>query len=135
MGATNTKGDLGEARVMYECIKRGYKVAIPHGHDWTADLIVERDGKLERIQIKTTESDGECIVANAETVHFNGKTSVAIPYDTTKFDWLVVFDITSDRCYFVRSTEITSRKLRLRLQPPKNNQKVGIKLAENYLDW
>jgi hypothetical protein len=31
---------------------RGFKLAFPFGEDWDYDLIIERAGKLERVQVK-----------------------------------------------------------------------------------
>jgi hypothetical protein len=41
--------------------RKGHKVALPFGEDWNYDLIVEREGRLERVQVKYTESDGRVI--------------------------------------------------------------------------
>ena len=50
MAETKRKGDLGEAMVMADVLRRGHKVALPVGEDWRYDLIVLRNSKLERIQ-------------------------------------------------------------------------------------
>ena len=49
MAESKRKGDLAEIMVIADSIKRGYKVAIPYGEDWPCDLIVLRNGKLERV--------------------------------------------------------------------------------------
>ncbi len=52
MAPLKQKGDLAEMLVAADLVRRGYKVALPFGEDWDYDLIVERDGRLERVQVK-----------------------------------------------------------------------------------
>ena len=48
MAPLRTKGDLAEAMVAADVLRRGYKVAWPHGEDWDFDLILGRPtGELE----------------------------------------------------------------------------------------
>ena len=49
MADLKTKGDLAEAMVFADLLKRGYKVALPYGEDWDYDLIVVRRGRFERV--------------------------------------------------------------------------------------
>jgi hypothetical protein len=56
------KGDLAEIMVAADLLRRGYKIAIPYGEDWDYDLILCRDGRLERVQVKYAKSDGVVIV-------------------------------------------------------------------------
>ena len=61
MAPLKAKGDLAEMMVAADLMRRGHKVAIPYGEDWDYDLIVCRDGSLERVQVKHTRSDGRVI--------------------------------------------------------------------------
>ena len=47
------QGSVGEARAIYEYTKLGYVVCKPF-KDCDYDLIIEKNGKMERVQIKTT---------------------------------------------------------------------------------
>lgn len=69
MGSTKARGDIGEALVIAEAKKRGYQVAIPYGENWRYDLIVQRAGKLERIQCKYTKSDGARIIVKCRSTN------------------------------------------------------------------
>ena len=46
------KGNIGEAVVLSEFIKRGIQVSIPFGDSARYDLIAEFNGKLNKIQVK-----------------------------------------------------------------------------------
>ncbi len=59
MAGLKAKGDLAELMVATDLVRRGYRIAIPYGEDSDFDLILCRDdGRLERVQVKYTESDG-----------------------------------------------------------------------------
>ena len=47
------QGDLGEASALQWLAARGYAIAIPFGHSPNWDLIIEQDGSLFRVQVKT----------------------------------------------------------------------------------
>ena len=133
MAETKRKGDIGEAMVMADVLRRGYKVAIPVGEDWRYDLIVLRGGKLERLQCKYTVSDGVRIVVRCRS---SNNWSV-YKYRSDDFDWLVTYDASSGKCYYVPSTMLGSGRaeINLRLAATKNSQKAGVLWAKDYEDW
>jgi len=132
MAITKTKGDLGVTIVMADVSKKGYKIAIPMGEDWDYDLIVLKNRKLERVQVKYTESDGRVIHASCcSTNNWNIKK-----YSQQMIDWLAVYDKTSDKCYYIPSSFMGEGRhhINLRLVKPANNQQKGIHYAKDYLD-
>lgn len=130
MAETKRKGDLGVAMVMSEVMRRGYKVAMPVGEDWPFDIIVLRNGKLERLQCKYTESDGDVIDLHCRSAN----NWVSYKYTSAEIDWMALYDKTTDACYFVPSEELgTGRSLiSLRITPTKNGQTKGIRFAAAY---
>jgi len=133
MAETKRKGDLGEAMVMAEVLRRGYKVAIPVGEDWRFDLIVQRGRKLERVQCKYVTSDGArvripCRSANGWSTH---------KYTPTDVDWIVAYDQTTKCCYFVPSSLLGEGRslITLRLVPTKNGQSKRVLWAKDFTDW
>lgn len=53
---TSTKqGDIGEARAIYEYTKLGYTVARTLFDSAKYDLIIDKNGILEKVQVKTTK--------------------------------------------------------------------------------
>jgi PD-(D/E)XK nuclease superfamily protein len=130
------KGDLAEVLVAADVVRRGHKIAIPYGENWDYDLIVCRHGALERVQTKYAESDGDVIEVKCFSASLtNGKVRAIKQYTSSTVDWIAVYDATTDRCYYVPSSEFAEGKtyLHLRLAPPKNNQRAGIRLAHDYL--
>jgi PD-(D/E)XK endonuclease len=54
MPTPREQGDIGELSAMYWLASRGASVAVPIGNSRHWDLIAELDGRLLRVQVKTT---------------------------------------------------------------------------------
>jgi hypothetical protein len=52
-------------------------------------------------------------------------------------EWLAVYDVTTDCCYYLPASELGSGMslLHLRLGDARNNQRVGIRFASDYVDF
>jgi hypothetical protein len=133
MSETSTKGELGEVMVMADLVKRGYKIAIPLGEDWRFDLILFRDNKLEKVQVKCTESDGEVIrVRTQYNVGGNGSDNHGVKYTPNDTDWIACYDVTTDKCYYIPSSDLGQYSIALRLKEAKNKQKKNVRWAKDY---
>jgi PD-(D/E)XK nuclease superfamily protein len=135
MASLKTKGDLAELKVATDLLERGYRIAIPFGEDHDFDLILCRDDRLERIQVKYTESDGKVITVRCRSNSLtNGKVRHIKRYTAATVEWIAVYDKTSQGCYYVPSSELGSGRdeISLRLVKPKNCQRMGIRWADGY---
>jgi hypothetical protein len=129
------KGDLAELMVAADLRGRGYRLAIPYGEECDYDLVIERDGKLERVQVKHVESDGAVILVSCRSHSLtNGRIRKTKHYTAATIDWLAVYDRTTDRCYYIPARElgVGRRELSLRITPAKNNQRARIRAAADY---
>lgn len=134
MAIKKAQGSIGEAMVMSEALRRGYQVALPFGEDWRYDLIVLRKGKLDRVQCKYTCSNGDIVTVRCRSLN-NWNTII---YCQNDIDWLAVYDLTTDRCYFIPSTMLGDKgraSINLRLTPTKNKQKKLILWAKDFTAW
>jgi hypothetical protein len=137
MAPLKQKGDTAELRVAFDLRRRGYLILFPFGEDCDYDLVIERDGGLERVQVKYTESDGVVIVVKCSSHSLtNGRIRQTKHYTADTIDWLAVYDRTSDRCYYIPAVELADGRsqLHLRLTPARNNQVSKIRFAEEYVD-
>jgi len=131
------RGDLAELMIACDLLRRGYKLAFPYGEDSDYDLVMEREGKLERVQVKQTESNGAVITVKCCSHSLtNGRVRETKRYTAATIDWLAAYDRTTDRCYYIPASELGDgrRELLLRVAPAKNNQRARIRLAEDYLE-
>jgi PD-(D/E)XK endonuclease len=136
MAPLKAKGDLAELMVATDLLRRGYKIALPYGEDWDYDLILCRGDALERVQVKYTESDGKVITVRCRSHSLtNGKIRATKYYTAQTVDWIAVYDLTTDRCYYVPSVQLGDGRatLTLRIAATLNNQRLGIRPVEDYL--
>lgn len=54
LSSTKKQGNLGVARALYEYSRLGYTVLTPLTDCNTYDIVVEREGVFQRVQVKTT---------------------------------------------------------------------------------
>jgi hypothetical protein len=133
MGATKRKGNLAEIEVIRHAIQLGHRVSLPYGEDAPYDLVVERNGRLEKVQCKFVQSDGRVIVVRCRST--NGWATKK--YSPADVDWIATFDSTTQRCYFVPSSLLGEGKaaLHLRLTPARNGQTTRTRHANDFIDW
>jgi hypothetical protein len=132
------KGDLAELMVAADLRRRGHKVAIPYGEDWDYDLIVERDGALERVQVKYGRSaEGVLVVRCRSHSLTGGRVRTTKRYTAAIIDWLAVYDAATAQCFYLPASELGEGRaeLRLRLAPARNGQRARIRLAADFLSF
>ena len=61
------KGDLAELKVAADLLERGHAIAFPYGEDSNYDLIVDRDGCLERVQVKYVHGNPNVVEARCKS--------------------------------------------------------------------
>jgi hypothetical protein len=131
------RGDLAELMVATDLLRRGHRIALPYGEDCDFDLVLIRDLRLERVQVKHARSNGAVIAVRCGSHSLtNGKIRRTKHYTARTIDLLAVYDATTDRCYYIPAAELGPGRsvMHLRLRPARNGQRVGTRPAENYLD-
>jgi hypothetical protein len=138
MASLKKKGDLAELKVAADLVARGCELSIPFGEDSSYDLIADYEGRLHRVQVKYTASDGQVVVVRCRSHSITkGKVRRTKIYTAAMVDWIAVFDATTERCYYVPSWMLGAEGLgdmRLRLTPARNGQFLRVRPAEDYLD-
>jgi hypothetical protein len=118
-------------------VRQGYRILFPFGEDHDYDIAIDDGDRLQRVQVRYTRSDGAVVkvrcFSNSLT---NGKVRVTKLYTADTVDWMAVWDVTCDRCFYIPAAALgTGRaELRLRLTPSRNNQRRRIRWAEDYRD-
>lgn len=102
-GCMNTKkqGDIGEARAIYEYTKLGHVVCAPLCDSAKYDLIVEKDGIMKRVQVKTSSyiRNGGFVIIVA-TTGGNSSRNYVVPRKEGDFDDLFILT-SNDRCWMI----------------------------------
>lgn len=93
------KGNIGESRVITFALQRGYDVLIPFGDNLKYDIVIDRNGKFERIQVKYCRSNKSFIKIG--TRYCTGYKPKVGKYTKDMIDWIAGYDVNTDICYFV----------------------------------
>ena len=129
------KGDLAELVVAADLAKRGWDIAVPWGENSDFDLIASKGSRLERVQVKYDGLNPDVVFVRCQSHSLtNGRVRQTKRYTAETIEWIAVYHQPSDRCFYVPARELgAGRKvLHLRLSRPRNNQRSGIRSAEDY---
>jgi hypothetical protein len=124
------KGNLTELKCLSAFYELGYQCSIPYGENSRYDLIADIDGKLIRVQCKTSREIAEGVIEFAcRSSRSNTQSNVQRKYTADEIDYFCTF--WNEKCYLIPISECSVSK-KLRFVPPKNGQKVGITYAKDY---
>lgn len=113
----NTKriGNIGEAKVLAKFVELGIPVYIPFGENESADLIAEFNGKLQKVQVKTSTKYQEGYTNfNLVSTCFKGNSSYHHTYDETDIDYFALYSIPLDEIYLIHVNDSSSGSIRIR---------------------
>jgi PD-(D/E)XK nuclease superfamily protein len=107
---TREQGDLGEYSALEWFLSKGVSVAIPFGHSPDWDLGAELDGRLARVQVKTTGCRRNhrwtvLISTRGGNQSWNG---LAKYFDASRCDFLFVL-VADGRRWFIPATAVEGR--------------------------
>ena len=122
-------GNITELEVLTYITKLGYQVSIPFGDRERYDQVWDINGKLLKIQIKTSRYTNDAIKFSCRSSHRVKGKCVHTQYTSDEIDYFATF--WDGKCYLVPIEE-TSNEKTLRFCLPKNGQTKGITLAKDY---
>lgn len=110
---TYTKqGDIGEARAIYEYTKLGYGVSRTLFDSMKYDLIVDIDGELKRVQVKTTTSKSPYGVYQATLKTAGGNKSSSHVRLRSDDDYDLLFVLADNgQCWSIPTSEFTAKNV------------------------
>lgn len=131
----NTKriGNIGEAKVLCKFVELGIPVYIPFGDNEKADLIADFNGKLNKIQIKTSimaEEGSMVFDLTSSTIH--RKNGVKHKYTPSEIDYFACYNISRDKIFLI-PISYQGNTIKIRFQLAKNNQNKNIHWESEFL--
>lgn len=105
--STSQNGDIVEATVSLECLRRGWEVLFPNGNRLPYDFVLDIKGRLLKIQVKRAwfdQKNGLFKVKKVRTLA-NRKEIKIQKYNLTDFDFAIccIFDL--NEYYIIPSKE------------------------------
>ena len=103
------QGNIGLAKAIYELQVLGYRISIPFTENQKYDLICEKDGKLNRVQIKTTKQISKygIYAANLRTLGGNQSYHTVKKREIGDYDLLYVLT-DNNTSYLIPDEAITA---------------------------
>jgi hypothetical protein len=127
-------GDASTLAIMAALRESCVALYVPFGENTRCDLIVDDDGQLMRVQCKTgrlREGAIRFAVCSCYGHHRNPQTSRR-NYEG-EIDYFAVYCPETTGVYMVPIDDVPLKATAyLRVDPPRNNQSKGIRLAANY---
>lgn len=124
------KGNLTELQCLSAFVEQGCGISIPYGDNSKYDFIADIDGRLFKIQVKTSSlKDENAIKFSCRTTHVNCKGIKNERYSSNEVDFFATY--WKNQCYLIPINECSVEKI-LRFAPPKSGQLKGITFAKDY---
>lgn len=129
---TKSIGDISEAFVISQLVKRGYLVSIPFGENHRYDIIADDGNRLLRIQVKTGRLRGDIIHFKSSSSHYHRRGPHKLRSYRGQIEYLAVFCPGNGKVYMVPESELVTSSGHLRLSPTRNRQARNIRWASQY---
>lgn len=133
----NTKryGNIGEAMAISLFVKHGIPIAIPFGDNEKYDLIAEFNGKLNKIQVKTSISKAEngTVTFDVTSSSLHRKNVSKAKYTKNDIDYFFCYNIETNKSFLIEAPETPVNMITIRIDPPKNKQVKNIRYEKDYL--
>ena len=121
----NTKaiGIIGEAKVLCKFVELNIPVYTSFGDNERTDLVAEFNGKLNKIQVKTSikAENGKMIFDLTSSTAHRSK-GVRHKYTSTEIDYFACYNIARDKIFLIPITKAPATSITIRYEKPKNNQ-------------
>lgn len=127
------RGNLTELQCLTAFYEAGCHVSLPYGENSRYDMIVDVNGQLIKVQVKTAsikKDTDNAIIFSCRSSYVNCTGTKNVKYTKQEIDYFATF--WDGQCYLVPVEECSTEKT-LRFKPPKNGQTKGIVFASDYL--
>ena len=129
---SKNKGDLGVLKATVALAEQGWLPLLPLSEHENFDLVGYKDGQFRRIQIKYRTLKNGVISTTFRSVWSDKNGIHTVPVDKSTIDLYCMYCPETDECYWFNPKDFNNN-VNLRVKEPKNNQKLGINLASDYL--
>ena len=130
--STDQKGALAELAIANAAFELGVGVSKPYG-DERYDLIFDLRPAIVRVQCKWASRRGDVVLVSCYRARRNASGLLRRFYTADEIDAYAAYCHDLRTCYFLPFAEFGDRAaIQLRLEPTRNNQRIGINWAAAY---
>jgi hypothetical protein len=129
-----SKGDRSTLAIMLALHDAGYELLVPFGENTRYDFVIDDVLRLARVQCKTgrLRKGGVIFSACSSYAHHPNPKMVTRSY-LGQIDYFAVFCLDTGVSYLIPIEDApVTRRGKLRIDPPRINQRVGVRFAADY---
>ena len=133
MLTTDQKGAVAESAIVHAAIKLGVGVLRPVSDGERYDLIFDLRPELVRVQCKSAVLRGSVLKIPCYSARRSRNGFVKRYYSAAEIDAIAAYNADLDRCFYISLAQLPGRScLQLRLEPCRNNQRLGVNWAGEF---
>lgn len=126
-------GNIGEVKALSKFVELGLPVYLPFGDTEKCDLIVEFNGKLNRIQVKTSvKSENGVMKFSLNSCSLHRSKGFKHFYNKLEVDYFVLYNISRDSLMMINIEDVGNDAVTIRYLEPKNKQSKGVRYEKDY---
>ncbi len=130
---TDQKGAIAELAIAHAAAELGVGVFKPLTDGERYDLLFELRPRLMRVQCKSAVLQNSVLKVPCYSSRRNRSGFVKQYYSASEIDAIAAYSIDLRRCFFIPIDEVPGRSyVQLRLEPCRNNQRIGVNWAEEF---
>ena len=127
-------GNIGEAKVLAKFVEMGIPIYIPFGDDEKADLIAEFDGKLNKIQVKTSiKSKNGCSIFDLTSSTAHRTNGERRKYLNSEIDYFALYSLDRDKIYLMKVPDNPMLAITIRFEDTKSGMKSRVNYESDFL--
>jgi PD-(D/E)XK endonuclease len=129
---TKDKGDLGVFKAQADLAAQGFMILLALTEHAPFDIAVYKDQRFRRVQVRYRACGRNgCLTVHLRSIWNDKRGTHRLPMNKEEVDVVCVYCPDNDRCYYFDPKKI-QQSITLRLQPPRNGQRVGVRMAADY---
>lgn len=127
-------GNIGEVKVLAKFVEMGIPIYIPFGDDEKADLIAEFDGKLNKIQVKTSiKSKNGCSIFDLTSSTAHRTNGERRKYLNSEIDYFALYSLDRDKIYLMKVPDNPMSAITIRFEDTKSGMKSRVNYESDFL--
>jgi len=127
-------GNIGEAKVLAKFVEMGIPIYIPFGDDEKADLVAEFNGKLNKIQVKTSiKSKNGCSIFDLTSSTAHRTNGGRRKYSNSEIDYFALYSLDRDKIYLMKAPDNPMTAITIRFEDTKSGKKIGVNYESYFL--
>lgn len=127
-------GNIGEAKVLAKFVEMGIPIYIPFGDDEKADLVAEFNGKLNKIQVKTSiKSKNGCSIFDLTSSTAHRTNGGRRKYSNSEIDYFALYSLDRNKIYLMKAPDNPMTAITIRFEDTKSGKKIGVNYESDFL--